>query len=122
MSNVIDQIEKENLRPDAPKFEVGDTVKVFVKVVEGDKERLQAYEGTVIARRNGSVRETFTVRRISFGVGVERTFPVHSPRIDHVEIVRRGKANRAKLYYLRERTGKAAKLKERKVTKKEKAN
>ncbi len=119
MSNVIDQIEKENLRPDAPKFEVGDTVKVFVKVVEGDKERLQAYEGTVIARRNGSVRETFTVRRISFGVGVERTFPVHSPRIDHVEVVRKGKANRAKLYYLRERTGKAAKLKERKVTKKE---
>ncbi len=118
MSNVIDQIEKENLRPDAPKFEVGDTVKVYVKVVEGDKERLQAYEGVVIARRNGSVRETFTVRRISFGVGVERTFPVHSPRIDHVEVVRKGKANRAKLYYLRDLTGKAAKLKERNDIKK----
>ena len=113
MSNIIDQIEKENLRPDAPKVEIGDTVKVFVKVVEGNKERLQAYEGTVIAIKNGSVRESFTVRRISYGVGIERTFPLHSPRIDHVEIVRKGKARRAKLYYLRERTGKAVKLKEK---------
>lgn len=117
--NIIDQIEKENLRQDAPVFEIGDTVKVFVKVVEGNKERLQAYEGTVIARKNGSVREAFTVRRISYGVGVERTFPIHSPRIDHVEVVRKGKANRAKLYYLRERTGKATKLKERQNSKKQ---
>lgn len=110
--NLIEQIEAENLRNDIPTFDVGDTVKVFVKVVEGDKERLQAYEGVVIARRNGSVRETFTVRKISFGVGVERTFPIHSPRIDHIEIVRKGKVRRAKLYYLRGLTGKSARVKE----------
>ena len=109
--NIIDIIEKENLRDDAPKFNVGDTVKVFVKIKEGDKERLQAYEGVVIARKNGSVRETFTVRRISYGVGVERTFPLHSPLIDHVEVTRKGKPRRAKLYYVRELTGKAAKIK-----------
>ena len=102
--NLIDQIEKENLKKDVPSFNVGDTVKVYVKVVEGDKERLQAYEGTVIARKNGSIRETFTVRRLSYGVGVERTFPLHSPRIDKIEVVRKGKVRRAKLYYLRERT------------------
>ncbi len=110
--NLIDQIEKENLKKDVPSFNVGDTVKVYVKVVEGDKERLQAYEGTVIARKNGSIRETFTVRRLSYGVGVERTFPLHSPRIDKIEVVRKGKVRRAKLYYLRERTGKSAKVKE----------
>lgn len=110
--NLVDAIESEYLKKDVPAFDVGDTVKVFVKVVEGEKERLQAYEGTVIARRNGSIRESFTVRRISYGVGVERTFPIHSPRIDRIEIVRKGKVRRAKLYYLRERTGKAAKVKE----------
>lgn len=110
--NIIDIIEKENLKKDVPTFNVGDTVKVYVKVVEGDKERLQAYEGIVIAKRNGSIRESFTVRRISYGVGVERTFPLHSPRIDRVEVVRRGRVRRAKLYYLADRKGKAAKVKE----------
>ncbi|MBO5884388.1 MAG: 50S ribosomal protein L19 [Clostridia bacterium] len=109
--NIIDIIEKENLKDDAPKFNVGDTVKVWVKIKEGDKERLQAYEGVVIARKNGSVRETFTVRRISYGVGVERTFPLHSPLVDHVDVVRKGSPRRAKLYYVRELTGKAAKIK-----------
>lgn len=110
----LEQIESEGLKSNIPTFNIGDTVKVFVKVVEGDKERLQAYEGVVIARKNGSIRETFTVRRVSFGVGVERTFPVHSPRIDRVEIVRKGKVRRAKLYYLRELSGKAAKISEAK--------
>lgn len=110
--NLIESIEQEYLKKEVPQFDVGDTVKVFVKVVEGDKERLQAYEGIVIAKRNGSVRETFTVRRISYGVGVERTFPLHSPRIDRIELVRKGKVARAKLYYLRERTGKSARVKE----------
>lgn len=110
--NLIQVIEQENLKKEVPQFNVGDTVKVFVKVVEGDKERLQAYEGIVIAKRNGSIRETFTVRRISYGVGVERTFPLHSPRIDRIEVVRKGKVNRAKLYYLRARTGKSARVKE----------
>lgn len=112
MSNIIDVIEKEGMRTDLPKLSVGDTVKVFVKVVEGTRERLQAFEGIIIAFKNGSIRETFTVRRITFGVGVERTFPLHSPKIDHIEIVRHGKVRRAKLYYLRGRVGKAAKLKE----------
>ena len=111
MSNIIDQIEKESMRTDIPDFRIGDTVKVFVKVVEGNKERLQAYEGVVIARKNGGLRETFTVRKISYGVGIERIFPVHSPRIDRIEIVRRGEVRRAKLYYLRERSGKSAKVK-----------
>ena len=109
--NIIDALEKEGMRTDIPAFDIGDTVKVFVKVVEGNRERLQAFEGVVIARKNGGVRETFTVRRISFGIGVERTFPVHSPLIDHVDVVRRGKPRRAKLYYVRELTGKAAKIK-----------
>ena len=110
--NIVDIIEKENLREDklAP-FNIADTIKVFVKIKEGDKERLQAYEGTVIAKRNGSVRETFTVRRISYGVGVERTFPYNSPLIHHIEVVRKGRARRAKLYYLRNLTGKKAKTK-----------
>ena len=110
--NIIDTIEKENMKESIPQFGVGDTVKVFVKVVEGTRERLQAYEGTVIARRNGGIRETFTVRRLSFGVGVERTFPIHSPKINKIEVVRKGKVRRAKLYYIRELTGKAAKIKE----------
>jgi large subunit ribosomal protein L19 len=113
MNEIIRSIESAQLRKDLPEFRVGDTVRVFVKVVEGTRERLQAFEGVVIARRNGSVRETFTVRRTSYGVGVERTFPLHSPRVDRVMVVRRGKVRRAKLYYLRERSGKAAKVKER---------
>ena len=110
--NIVDIIESENLKENVPQFNIGDTVKVFVKIKEGDKQRIQAYEGVVIARKNGSVRETFTVRRISYGVGVERTFPLHSPLIDHVEVTRKGKARRAKLYYIRELTGKAAKVKQ----------
>ena len=102
----------EQLKKDIPQFAVGDTVRVQVKVVEGSRERLQAFEGVVIARRNGSVRETFTVRRTSYGVGVERTFPIHSPRVDRVEVIRHGKVRRAKLYYLRSLQGKAAKIKE----------
>lgn len=110
--NIIATLEKEGLKDKVADFNIGDTVRVYVKVVEGDKERIQAYEGVVIARKNGSIRETFTVRRISFGVGVERTFPVHSPRIDRVEVVRRGKVRRAKLYYVRKLSGKRAKVKE----------
>jgi len=114
MNKIIQEIERENMRTDLPLFNVGDTVKVFFKVIEGAKERLQAFEGTVISRRGGGLRESFTVRKISFGVGVERTFPLHSPKIDSIEIVRRGKVRRAKLYYLRALTGKAAKIKEAK--------
>ena len=114
MSEIIRSIEKAQLRTDLPKFNIGDTVRVFVKVVEGSRERLQAFEGTVIAKRNGSIRETFTVRRVSYGIGVERTFPMHSPRVDHIEVIRRGKVRRAKLYYLRSLQGKAAKIKEAK--------
>ena len=112
MSEIIRSIEQAQLRTDLPSFNVGDTLRVFVKVVEGNRERLQAFEGTVIAKRNGGIRETFTVRRVSYGIGVERTFPIHSPRVDHVDVVRHGKVRRAKLYYLRERQGKAAKIKE----------
>lgn len=110
--NIIDVIEKEGMRNDLPEVKIGDTVKIFVKVKEGNRERLQGFEGIVIARQNGSVRETITVRRLSFGVGVERTFPLHSPKIDHIDIIRHGKVRRAKLYYLRGRVGKSAKLKE----------
>lgn len=112
MSEIIRSIEKAQLRTDLPEFGIGDTVRVFVKVVEGTRERLQAFEGTVIARRNGSIHETFTVRRVSYGIGVERTFPLHSPRLDHIEVIRHGKVRRAKLYYLRNLQGKAAKIKE----------
>ena len=116
MANVIDQIEKENMKETLPEFNIGDTVRVGVKIKEGDKSRIQVFEGVVIARKNGGVRETFTVRKISNGVGVERTFPVHSPIIDRievasVEVVRKGKPRRAKLYYVRDLTGKAAKIK-----------
>ena len=114
MNEIIRAIEMEQLRTDIPKFSIGDTVRVQVKVVEGNRERLQAFEGTVIARKNGGLRETFIVRRVSFGVGIERSFPIHSPRIDRVEVVRKGKVRRAKLYYLRKLSGKAAKLKEAK--------
>ncbi len=110
--NIIEAIEKDYMKAEVPAFAVGDTVKVMVKVVEGKNERIQAFEGVVIAKKNGGVRETFTVRRVSFGIGIERTFQVHSPRIDKITVVRHGKVRRAKLYYLRERSGKAAKLKE----------
>ena len=112
MSEIIRSIEQAQLRSDLPKINVGDTVRVWVKVVEGSRERLQAFEGNVIAKRNGGIRETFTVRRVSYGIGVERTFPMHSPRVDRVEVIRRGKVRRAKLYYLRSLQGKAAKIKE----------
>ena len=111
--NIIEQIEKENLKSEVPVFSVGDTVKGSVKVIEGTKERIQAFEGTVIAHKGSGIAETFTVRRLSYGVGVERTFPVHSPRVDSIPVVRRGKVRRAKLYYLRALSGKAAKVKER---------
>ncbi len=109
---IIEQINQENLKSEVPAFDVGDTVKVSVKVVEGTRERIQAYEGVVIAKRGGGISETFTVRRISFGVGVERTFPLHSPKIAGIQVVKKGKVRRAKLYYLRNLTGKAAKIKE----------
>lgn len=110
--DIIEAIEKDNMKQSVPEFSIGDTVRVNVKVVEGSRERIQAFEGIVIAKRHGGLRETFTVRRISFGVGVERTFPLHSPKISSIEVVRRGKVRRAKLYYLRKLTGKAAKIKE----------
>lgn len=111
--DIIKSIEQESLRSDVPQFNVGDTVRVLFKVIEGNKERIQAYEGVVISRKHGGLRETFTVRRISSGIGVERAFPIHSPKIEKVIVVRQGKVRRAKLYYLRERTGKAAKIKDR---------
>ena len=110
--NIIDQIEQEGMKKDLPAIAIGDQVKVNVKVKEGEKERIQTYEGVVIARKNGGIRETIVVRRVTFGIGVERTFPLHSPKIDSIQVVRQGKVRRAKLYYLRSRTGKAAKLKE----------
>ena len=111
--NLVETIEKENIKSEIPSFNVGDTVKVYIKIVEGAKERIQAFEGVVIARKNSSVRETFTVRRVSFGVGVEKIFPLHSPRIDRIEVLKKGKVRRAKLYYLRDLTGKAARIKEK---------
>ena len=113
MSEIIRSIEKAQLRTDLPTFGIGDTVRVFVKVVEGSRERLQAFEGTVMAKRNGGIRETFTVRRVSYGIGVERTFPVHSPRLGSITIIRHGKVRRAKLYYLRDKVGKAARIPEK---------
>ncbi|WP_155590211.1 50S ribosomal protein L19 [Lysinibacillus cavernae] len=112
MSNIITEITKAQLRTDLPAFRPGDTVKVHVKVVEGTRERIQLFEGVVIKRRGGGISETFTVRKISYGVGVERTFPVHTPKIANLEVVRRGKVRRAKLYYLRNLRGKAARIKE----------
>ena len=111
--NIIQALEQEQLRSDIPEFAPGDTVRVHVKVVEGTRERIQAFEGVVIARSGTGVRETFTVRRISYGVGVERPFPVHSPRLDKIQLMRRGIVRRAKLYYLRNLTGKAARIREK---------
>ncbi len=111
--NTIDQIEAAYLRDDIPDFGPGDTVRVDVRVIEGGRERIQSFEGVVIARSGGGVRETFTVRKISFGVGVERIFPVHAPIISEIEVIRRGDVRRAKLYYLRDRIGKAARIKEK---------
>ncbi|MCT7654968.1 50S ribosomal protein L19 [Oceanimonas sp. NS1] len=117
MSNIIKQLEEEQLRSDIPDFGPGDTVRVQVRVVEGGKERLQAYEGVVIAKRNRGLHSSFTVRKISSGEGVERTFQTHSPLIGSVEVKRRGAVRRAKLYYLRDRSGKSARIKERLATK-----
>ena len=104
-------IEQSSMKAEAPKIEIGDLVKVSVRIKEGDKSRIQMFEGTVIAKKHGGINETFTVRRVAHGCGVERVFPVHSPSIDRVEVVRNGKVRRAKLYYLRDRVGKAAKIK-----------
>ena len=111
--NAIDRIEAEQLRTDLPEFRPGDTVRVNVKIVEGDKERIQAFEGVVIRKTKGANRATFTVRKVSYGIGVERTFPIHSPRIDSIAVLTRGKVRRARLYYLRELSGKAARIQER---------
>ena len=110
--NVLEQITQEQIRTDLPELIVGDTVKVYVKVKEGSRERIQMFEGTIIARHGGGISETFTVRRISYGVAVEKTFPVHSPNVEKVEITRTGKVRRAKLYYLRDKVGKDSKVKE----------
>ena len=112
MKGLVEASEKEGMKENVPAFNVGDTVKVGFKVIEGTKERIQNFEGVVIAKKHGGIRESFTVRRLSFGVGVERTFPVHSPKIASITVVRKGKVRRAKLYYLRGLTGKAAKIKE----------
>ena len=111
--NTLDDIEAAQLRDDIPDFSPGDTVRVDVRVAEGGRERTQAFEGVVIARKGGGIRETFTVRKISFGVGVERIFPVHAPIIDKIEVLRRGDVRRAKLYFLRDRVGKATRIKEK---------
>jgi len=111
----LEQIEKEQMRTDLPDFRSGDTVKVYVKIKEGEKERIQIFEGTVIRKRLGANRSSFTVRKVSYGIGVERIFPTHSPAIDRIEVVQRGKVRRAKLYYLRQLKGKAARIKERRV-------
>ena len=113
MTNVIDALAAASLRTDVPAFRAGDNVKVHVKVVEGNRSRVQVFQGVVIARQGGGVSETFTIRKVSFGVGVERTFPVHTPSIEKIEVVTRGQVRRAKLYYLRNLRGKAAKIKER---------
>ena len=110
--DMIKAFTNEQLKTEVPQFNVGDTVRVHNKIVEGTRERIQLVEGTVIAKKNGGISETFTVRRISYGVGVEKTFPLHSPRVEKVEVIRTGKVRRAKLYYLRDRVGKAAKVKE----------
>ena len=112
MNDIIKEIEQEQLKESAPEFAIGDTVKVYGKIKEGNRERIQVFEGTVIKRQGGSNRETFTVRKNSNGVGVEKTWPLHSPNVEKIEVVRRGKVRRAKLFYLRERSGKSAKVKE----------
>lgn len=113
--SLLADCERAHLRSDIPDFAPGDTVRVYVKIKEGDKERLQAFEGVVIARKHGGLRETFTVRKVSFGTGVERIFPLHSPVIDHIEVVRRGDVRRAKLYYLRKLRGKKARIREKEL-------
>ena len=113
MKGLIEAIDAENLKSELPAFNVGVTVKVGFKIIEGGKERVQNFEGVVIAKKNGGIRETFTVRHISYGIGVEKTFPLHSPKIASITVVRKGKVRRAKLYYLRNLTGKAAKVKEK---------
>src|SRR3989339_147728 len=110
--NPIEFIEKEQMRGDIPDFNTGDTVKVFIRIVEGQKQRIQAFEGAVIRRRRGDIRSSFTVRKVSYGIGAEKTFPLHSPSIDHVEVISRGKVRRSRLYYLRSLRGKRAKIKE----------
>ena len=110
---IIDQLEKQNMRTDIPDFEPGDTVRVHVRIKEGDKERLQVFEGVVIARKHGGLRETITVRKTSFSIGVERIFPLHATIVDHIDVVKRGRVRRAKLYYLRNLRGKAARIRER---------
>lgn len=112
MLDIIKEIEKQHVKKEIPQFNVGDTVKVDVRIKEGNKERIQVFEGTVIKKQNGGVRETFTVRRVAYGTGVERTFPINSPLVEGVKVVRRGKVRRAKLFYLRDRVGKSAKVKE----------
>ena len=111
--NVLDAVVQDYLKTDVPEFGVGDTVKVHVKIKEGNKERIQIFEGFVLKRQNGGIGETFTVRRIASGVGVEKTFPIHSPLVEKIEVVRRGKVRRARLHYMRQRTGKSAKIKSR---------
>ena len=113
MNDIIRAVEQKQLKSDLPKLREGDTVKVNVKVVEGSRERIQTYEGYIIAKKGGGLSETITVRRISYGCGVERTFPIHSPRIDSIVVVRHGKVRRAKLYFIRDRVGKAARIKEK---------
>jgi len=113
MQDLIQYVEQQQLSTNIPDIEIGDSVKVFVKVKEGARERLQVFEGYLIGRKGGGIKETITVRRVSYGIGVERIFPIHSPKIDHIEKVRSGRVRRAKLYYLRDRVGKAAKIKER---------
>lgn len=115
MSNIIDSIEKSQCRSDIPSFKPGDTIRVHARIIEGDKERIQVFEGVVISRANGGNRASFTVRKISYGVGVERVFPLHSPRIDKIEVVTSGRVRRAKLYYLRSLSGKAARIKGERV-------
>jgi large subunit ribosomal protein L19 len=117
VSDIIKQLEQAQLKDNVTPFKVGDTVRVHARIVEGVKERIQVFEGVVLKRQNGGIRETFTVRRVSYGVGVEKTWPLHSPRVDRIEVVRRGIVRRAKLYYLRKRIGKAAKVKEEIVKK-----
>jgi large subunit ribosomal protein L19 len=114
--NPIEAIEREQLQANLPEFKPGDTVRVHVKVVEGEKERIQAFQGVVIRKSRGGNRATFTVRKISYGIGVERTFPLHSPRVDRIQVITRGKVRRAKLYYLRGRSGKAARISAEKTT------
>ncbi|MBU2054005.1 MAG: 50S ribosomal protein L19 [Proteobacteria bacterium] len=110
--NIMEMLEKEQMRGDIPDFKTGDTVKVFIRIVEGQKQRIQAFEGVVIRKRKGDVRANFTVRKISYGVGVEKTFPLHSPSIDRIEVVTRGRVRRSRLYYLRSLRGKQARIKE----------